>query len=160
MTIHFTSTHPLRQILAAYHFYINRMLSLLFTNHAKLHEWNVICNITHNNGFPSQLIHNLRRKLTNKRTAQTVNSTANTTTWATFSFHNPLVHKVTNLFKNTNVKPLPLLFKALLHGQRDCVFFSGQLNVWNSKSALERLGRHGTFKSQALWSVRDGKGLI
>jgi hypothetical protein len=24
----------------------------------------------------------------------------------------------------------------------------------------ERLGRHGTFKSQALWSVRDGKGLI
>jgi hypothetical protein len=24
---------------------------------------------------------------------------------------------------------LPLLFKALLHGQKDCVFFSGHLNV-------------------------------
>ena len=28
-----------------------------------------------------------------------------------------------------------------------------------NKSALERLGRHGTFKSWAIWSVRDGKGL-
>jgi len=28
-----------------------------------------------------------------------------------------------------------------------------------NKSALERLGRHRTFKSRALWSVRDGKGL-
>jgi hypothetical protein len=26
-------------------------------------------------------------------------------------------------------------------------------------SALERLGRHGTFKSRALWSVKVGKGL-
>jgi len=26
-------------------------------------------------------------------------------------------------------------------------------------STLEHLGRHGTFKSRALWSVRDGKGL-
>jgi hypothetical protein len=25
--------------------------------------------------------------------------------------------------------------------------------------ALEHLGRHRTFKSRALWSVRDGKGL-
>jgi hypothetical protein len=25
--------------------------------------------------------------------------------------------------------PLPLLFKALLHGQKACVFFSGNLNV-------------------------------
>jgi len=30
----------------------------------------------------------------------------------------------------------------------------------DNKSALERLGRQGTFISQALWSVRDGKGLI
>jgi len=27
-----------------------------------------------------------------------------------------------------------------------------------NKSALERLGWHGTFKSRALWSVRDSKG--
>jgi hypothetical protein len=27
----------------------------------------------------------------------------------------------------TFLNPLPLLFKALLHGQKDCVFFSGHL---------------------------------
>ena len=30
----------------------------------------------------------------------------------------------------------------------------------DNKSALERLGRQATFKFRALWSVRDGKGLI
>jgi len=30
----------------------------------------------------------------------------------------------------------------------------------DNKSALERLGRQGTFKFRALWSVRDSKGLI
>jgi hypothetical protein len=97
-TIHFTSTHPLRQKLAAYHFYINRMLSLPITNHATLHEWNVICNIARNNGFPSQFIHNLRRKLTHKRKTQTVDTTNNNRTWVTFTVHHPMVHKVTNLF--------------------------------------------------------------
>jgi hypothetical protein len=28
-----------------------------------------------------------------------------------------------------NINPLPLLYKALLHGQKDCVFFSGHLYV-------------------------------
>jgi hypothetical protein len=65
---------------------------------------------------------------------------------------------ITQILKNT-FNPLPLLFKALLHGQKGCVFFSGHLNVEDSKSALECLGRQGTFKSRALWSVRDGKGL-
>jgi hypothetical protein len=44
-----------------------------------------------------------------------------------------------------DIYPLPFLFKALLHGQKDCVSFSGHLNVY-SKSALEHLGQHGTFK--------------
>jgi hypothetical protein len=32
--------------------------------------------------------------------------------------------------------------------------------MYRTAIALERLGQHGTFKSRALWSVRDGKGLI
>jgi DNA integrity scanning protein DisA with diadenylate cyclase activity len=55
--------------------------------------------------------------------------------------------------------PLPLLFKALLQGQKDRVFSAGIIFSYYNKSALEHLGRHGTFKSRALWSVRDGKGL-
>jgi hypothetical protein len=30
----------------------------------------------------------------------------------------------------------------------------------DNKSALEHLGQQVTFKFQALWSIRDGKGLI
>jgi hypothetical protein len=28
-----------------------------------------------------------------------------------------------------NINPLPLIFKSLLPGQEDCVFFSGHLNL-------------------------------
>jgi hypothetical protein len=38
-----------------------------------------------------------------------------------------LIQGVHKLFILDN--PLPLLFKALLHGQQDCVFFSGHLNL-------------------------------
>jgi hypothetical protein len=58
------------------------------------------------------------------------------------------------------VNPLPLLFEALPHGQKNCVFFFQRaFNLRTKTSALERLGRHGKFKSRALWSVRDGRGL-
>jgi hypothetical protein len=44
---------------------------------------------------------------------------------------------------------------------RKTVFFQWAFNLHTkTRSALERLGHHGTFKSRALWSVRDGKGLI
>jgi hypothetical protein len=32
-----------------------------------------------------------------------MNTTTNNGTWANFTYHNPLVHKVTNMFENTNV---------------------------------------------------------
>jgi hypothetical protein len=57
----------------------------------------------------------------------------------------------------TGFNPLPLLFKALLHGQEDHIFFSGHVIYILQQ---ERLGWHGTFISRALWSVKEGKGLI
>jgi hypothetical protein len=59
-------------------------------------------------------------------------------------------------FWGINNNPLLLLFKALLHGQKDRVFVSGHL-IYILKQ--ERLDWHGTFKSWALWNVRDSKGL-
>ena len=35
-----------------------------------------------------------------------------------------------------------------------------QIYEEDNKSALERLGRQGTFKFWALWSIRDGKVLM
>jgi hypothetical protein len=57
------------------------------------------------------------------------------------------------------VNPSPLLFKAPLRRQKDRVFFQRAFNLHTKSSTLERLGLQGTFKSRALWSVRDGKGL-
>jgi hypothetical protein len=54
--------------------------------------------------------------------------------------------------------PLPLLCKALLQGQKDRVFSVGVIFSYYNKSALERLGRHGKFKSRALGALGMAKG--
>ena len=41
-----------------------------------------------------------------------------------------------------------------------CFVHTTQYIYEEDKSALERLGQQATFKFRALWSVRDGKGLI
>jgi hypothetical protein len=70
ITIHFTSNHPLEQKLAAFIFYINRMITQSITEQAKQQEWNTILTIAKNNGFPLH-IHNRRNKLIAK-TQQTL----------------------------------------------------------------------------------------
>ena len=94
-TIHFTCNHPLQQKLPAYIFYINRLLSTPITDQARQQEWNTICTIAKNNGFPLQLIHNLKNKIT--RTQHTTNTPAQTAKkkWMAFTYHSPLIHKIT-----------------------------------------------------------------
>jgi hypothetical protein len=100
-TIHFTSNHPLERKLATYNFYINRMLSMPITIQARQQEWDTICTIARKNGFPLRIIHNLR--ITKIR--KTDNNSTNTPKkiWVTFTYNSPLVHKVTHLFKHTNI---------------------------------------------------------
>ena len=97
-TIHFTSNHPLQQKLAMCIFYIN-IVNYTITEQAKQQEWNTICTVAKNNGFPLQLIHNLKSKIT--RTQHTANTPTQKTkkNWITFTYHSPLICKVTNLFK-------------------------------------------------------------
>ena len=71
-TIHFTSNHPLQHKLAAYIFYINRLLSTPITEQARQQEWNTICTVAINSGFPLQLIHDLKNKII--RTQHTTNT--------------------------------------------------------------------------------------
>ena len=55
-----------------------------------------------------------------------------------------------------------LLSDVITSGNRELLFLSHskqKIYEEDNKSALERLGRHGTFKSRPLWSVRDGKGI-
>jgi hypothetical protein len=97
-TIHFTSTHPMQHKLAAYRFFINRMLTLPLTNTEKKKEWNTIQCIAHNNGFPPNLIHKLRYQLEHVLSTQLEQPTNRPSAWVTFTFSNPAVYKITNLF--------------------------------------------------------------
>ena len=45
-----------------------------------------------------------------------------------FGFEQILVD-VSNTIRSKYINPLPVQFKALLHGQKGCVFFSGHLNL-------------------------------
>jgi hypothetical protein len=102
-TFHYTSNHPMQYNLAAYIAYIHRMLSFPITDQARRSEWETICTIARNNGFPTQLIHNTRHKILHKRNAPSTETRTHRETWVTFTYRNPLVHKITSLFKNTNI---------------------------------------------------------
>jgi len=63
----FTSNHPQEYKLAAFTYYINRMLTLPITEQAREKEWNKILTIAQNNGFPKHTIYNLEKKLVSKQ---------------------------------------------------------------------------------------------
>jgi len=67
-TISYLSNHPLEQKLVAYRFLIDRMLNLLLHKNHLANEWQTILHIAKNNHFPTALIHNLRHRMTQKRT--------------------------------------------------------------------------------------------
>jgi len=56
--IHFSSNHPHDHKLAAFRYYINRMITLPITEQARKQEWRniIIIIIAHNNGFPEPII--------------------------------------------------------------------------------------------------------
>ena len=103
ITIHFTSNHPLEQKLAAFIFYINRMITPPITEQAKQREWNTILTIAKNNGFPLHIIHNLRNKLIAKTQQTLFTQTQQKKKWIKYTYHIPLIHKITKLFRHTNI---------------------------------------------------------
>jgi hypothetical protein len=58
-----------------------------------------------NNGFPEQIIHELKKKLiTNKtKVTQTNPPQKQSNKLIIFTFHGPPVHKITNLFRKTGL---------------------------------------------------------
>ena len=104
-TIHFTSIHPNEHKLAAYRYYIERMLNLPLNPERQEREWTIILHIAQRNGFPLALIQKLRHQIKHKtkRTIAHTNTDKNKR-WATFTYISPQIRKVTNIFKNTNVR--------------------------------------------------------
>jgi len=101
ITIHFTANHPHDHKLAAFNYYINRMITMPITEQAAKQEWKNIITMAHNNGFPEHIIYRLRNKLLAKKdgTTQTQATEQHNRKWVTFVYHGPSIHTVTNLFK-------------------------------------------------------------
>jgi hypothetical protein len=77
------------------------MLTLPITKPAKQQEWKIILTIAQNNGFPLQIIHNLKEKTDGQKT-ETPNHN-NTTTQTICNILLSLKQKITDLFKPTNL---------------------------------------------------------
>jgi len=65
--IHYTSNHPHNHKLAAFIFYINRMISIPIICQAIKREWYKILTMAKNNGFPEHIIHELKKNLITKK---------------------------------------------------------------------------------------------
>jgi len=70
--IYFTSTHPTEHKLAAYRYYIERMLNLPLRAEHQKREWSTILHIAQQNGFPPTVIPKLRHQI--KHLTQHINS--------------------------------------------------------------------------------------
>jgi hypothetical protein len=103
-TINFHSNHPLEHMLAAYRFFISRMLSLPLNDAQRHNEWRIIKQTTSNN-IPIHLLTKLRRNIQKNLNQPHLPTTSiQDTKWATFTHSSPHIRKFTNLFKNTYVK--------------------------------------------------------
>jgi hypothetical protein len=84
------------------------MSILPITKQSKQQEWKTILTIARNNGFPTHSIHNLRKKLKAKYQQQKQKPLTPTAQhnkkWVVFNYHSPLIRKVTNLFKQSNLR--------------------------------------------------------
>jgi hypothetical protein len=110
------------------------MITLPITKHAKKQEWKTILTTAHNNGFPAQIIHNLRKKLETKTQQQqqtTTQPNQNNKKWITFTYHSPSKHKFNNLFKRTNLK---VAFRTT---NTICQQLSNKFNIPNSSGIYE-----------------------
>jgi hypothetical protein len=107
--IHCSSNHPLEHKHAAFYYYINRMLTLPITKQYKQKEWETITSIARNNGYPITKIQNLKTRLKMKQKEPQQQNRQNETTnakkkWTVFTYFSPLVRKITNLFKQTQLR--------------------------------------------------------
>jgi glycine cleavage system regulatory protein len=109
ITIQYTSNHPQDHKQAAFTFYINRMLTLPITDQAKKgmgkntqHSPKKWFPYKHNSQHKKERNSQTRGKTGQKR--GTANKTNRIKKWIIVTYHSPLIRKVTNLFKNTNIK--------------------------------------------------------
>ena len=125
IAIHFTSNHPSHHKMEGFYFYINRMNNILGSQQTIKQEWDKIIKMARNNGFAVHLIHRLRNRITEKKDniTYTQRREYNNNIWITFTYHSLAIHKVTNLFRRTNLKiafrPTNTIYQQIVYRYRD-----------------------------------------
>jgi len=81
------------------------MLNLPLKTDKRNREWSTILHIAQQNGFPPTKMQKLRQQIKQKTKHTTMHtSTSKDRRWVTFMYISPQIRKVTNIFRNTNVK--------------------------------------------------------
>ena len=91
--------------MSAFNCYINRMITLPATEKSKQEEWRTILAIAENNGYSTDMIHNLKTKIISRKQKQNQQQENKIRKkWVAFTHFSPLIRRVINLFKQTNLK--------------------------------------------------------
>ena len=103
-TINFFSNHPIEHKMAAYRLLLERMYSLPLNQTQVQNEWKSIKQIAHSNNFPISTLRKLKQRTRQQLSQPTTPGKKKSTKWTTFTYTTPHIRKITNLFKNTDVK--------------------------------------------------------
>jgi hypothetical protein len=135
-TINYFSNHPLEQKLAAYCYYVERMVTLPLSKKHQNIEWTTILEIAQNNSFPENFLIRLKQQIQQRLAhPEPPKKPKNNTKWMTFTYTSPQVRKITNLFKDTRVK---IAFK--------CSSTISQLTKPNTNHSTPYCNRSGIYK--------------
>jgi hypothetical protein len=102
-TMHFTSIHTNEHKLAVYRYHVERMFNLPLKTVQQKREWSTILHIAQQNGIPHTVIYKLRHQIEHK-TKRTTPRDSKNKKWAAFTYISPQIRKVTNIFRNTNIR--------------------------------------------------------
>ena len=110
-TIQFSSNHPYEHKIAAFRYYIHRMITLPITKKSKQEEWKTILTIAKSNGYPVNTINDLKTKLIAKKQKHQKYplTIPHNKTWEIFTYFSPIIRRISNLFKHSN---LNIAFRA------------------------------------------------
>jgi hypothetical protein len=106
-TIHYNSNHPMEHKMAAYRFLLNRVHQLPITQEYKEQEMNTIYQIAKKNGYTTTIA-KLNTQIIIKNQNKTKHKAIHQHNKLTkkriiFEYHSPIIKKITNIFKNTNL---------------------------------------------------------
>jgi hypothetical protein len=88
------------------------MFTPLLREKQRQEEWESIKQTARNNTFPISLLFKLKQRIHLKHSHPTPPSKNSDTKWASFTYTTPHIRKITNIFKQTNVK---IAFKNQQH---------------------------------------------